>query len=174
VTSAPPGACGGIARGGNVSSCGAGEDVGLEDIDEGVWHVDFGPLKRGRLLARHMRSEDACDRLKRHMSPMSPDVFVTYLPGCSALAWTPEPPINPIQRGRMAHSHLIQILLWSTVIELSDEGRTPRVFEAQVRVRQLQHPGTPHAGRPCVERDRQVADFGVERWLPRQGIGHPF
>jgi hypothetical protein len=43
----------------NVSICGAGEYVGLEEIDEGVWHVYCGPLTLGRLLARHMRLEDA-------------------------------------------------------------------------------------------------------------------
>jgi putative transposase len=50
----------------NVSSCGAGEYVGLEDIDEGVWNVSFGPLKRGRLRERHRRIEDASGRLTRH------------------------------------------------------------------------------------------------------------
>jgi putative transposase len=50
----------------NVSHVGVGEDVGREDIDEGVWKVSFGPLKRGRLLERHRRIEDAYGRLKRH------------------------------------------------------------------------------------------------------------
>jgi len=31
--------------------------------------------------------------------------------------------------------------------------------------------GTTDAGRACVERDRQIADLGVERRLPRQGVG---
>ena len=74
----------------------------------------------------------------------------------------------------MAHVGPTQLLLWATVLELPDEGRTPRVFKAQVRVRQPQRPGAPHAGHPCIERNRQVADFGVERWLPWQGIGHQF
>jgi len=43
----------------NVSITGAGEYIGLEEIDDGVWNVSFGPLKLGRLLARHMRIEDA-------------------------------------------------------------------------------------------------------------------
>jgi putative transposase len=43
----------------NVPICCAGEYVGLEEIDEGVWNVSFGPLKLGRLLERHMRIEDA-------------------------------------------------------------------------------------------------------------------
>jgi hypothetical protein len=34
----------------NVSLCCAGEYVGLEEIDDGVWNVYLGPLKRGRLL----------------------------------------------------------------------------------------------------------------------------
>jgi putative transposase len=51
---------------GNVSHTCAGEYVGLEDIDEGIWHVSFGPLTRGRLLERHMRLEDVDGRRTRH------------------------------------------------------------------------------------------------------------
>ena len=50
----------------NVSTTCAGEYVGLEEIDDGVWNVYFGPLTLGRLLERHMRIEDAYGRLKRH------------------------------------------------------------------------------------------------------------
>jgi putative transposase len=50
----------------NVSVVCAGEYVGLEEIDDGIWNVYFGPLKLGRLLERHMRIEDAYGRLKRH------------------------------------------------------------------------------------------------------------
>ena len=50
----------------NVSIVCAGEYVGLEEIDDGVWNVYFGALKLGRLLERHMRIEDAYGRLKRH------------------------------------------------------------------------------------------------------------
>ncbi len=50
----------------NVSVCCAGEYVGLEEIDDGVWNVFFGPLKLGRLHERHMRIEDANGRLLRH------------------------------------------------------------------------------------------------------------
>jgi putative transposase len=50
----------------NVSITCAGEYVGLEEIDDGMWNVYFGPLKLGRLLERHMRIEDALGRLKRH------------------------------------------------------------------------------------------------------------
>ena len=47
----------------NVSITCMGEYVGLEEIDDGVWNVYFGPLKLGRLLERHMRIEDALGRL---------------------------------------------------------------------------------------------------------------
>lgn len=50
----------------NVSTVCAGEYVGLEEIDNGIWNVFFGPLKLGRLLERHMLIEDAYGRLKRH------------------------------------------------------------------------------------------------------------
>ncbi len=49
----------------NVSITCVGEYVGLEEIDDGVWNVYFGPLKLGRLLERHMRIEDAFGRLNR-------------------------------------------------------------------------------------------------------------
>ena len=50
----------------NVSHTGVGEDVGLEEIDDGVWHIYFGPLNLGRLLERHRRIADVYGRLKRH------------------------------------------------------------------------------------------------------------
>lgn len=50
----------------NVSIVCAGEYVGLEEIDDGVWNVYFGALKLGRLLERHMKIEDEYGRLKRH------------------------------------------------------------------------------------------------------------
>ena len=50
----------------NVSITCAGDYVGLEEIDDGVWNVYFGPLKLGRLLEKHMRIEDAFGRLSRH------------------------------------------------------------------------------------------------------------
>jgi putative transposase len=49
----------------NVSHTCAGQYVGLEEIDDGIWNVYFGPLKLGRFLERHMRIEDAYGRLKR-------------------------------------------------------------------------------------------------------------
>jgi putative transposase len=42
-----------------------GTDVGLADIDDGVWHVDIGPLTLGRSLERHLRIEAASGRLTR-------------------------------------------------------------------------------------------------------------
>jgi transposase InsO family protein len=50
----------------NVSTCCAGQYVGLEEIDDGIWNVYFGALKLGRLLEKHMRIEDAYGRLVRH------------------------------------------------------------------------------------------------------------
>jgi putative transposase len=52
-------------QGVNVSHTCIGEYVGLEEIDDGIWNVYFGPLKLGRLLERHMRIEDAYGRLTR-------------------------------------------------------------------------------------------------------------
>ena len=49
----------------NVSTVCIGEYVGLEEIDDGIWNVYFGPLKLGRLDERHMRIEDEYGRLKR-------------------------------------------------------------------------------------------------------------
>ena len=49
----------------NVSTVCVGEYVGLEEIDDGIWNVYFGPLRLGRLLERHMRIADAYGRLKR-------------------------------------------------------------------------------------------------------------
>ena len=50
----------------NVSIVCIGEYVGLEEIDDGIWNVYFGPLKLGRLDERHMRIEDEYGRLRRH------------------------------------------------------------------------------------------------------------
>lgn len=49
----------------NVSTVCAGEYVGLEEIDDGIWNVYFGPLKLGRLHEKHMRIEDEYGRLLR-------------------------------------------------------------------------------------------------------------
>lgn len=51
----------------NVTSTIIGDYVGLEEIDDGLWDVYFGPLKLGRLHERHMRIEDHRGRLKRHV-----------------------------------------------------------------------------------------------------------
>ena len=52
-------------QGGNVSHVCVGAYVGLAAIDEGVWHVYFGPLQLGRFLARYRRIEEASGRLQR-------------------------------------------------------------------------------------------------------------
>jgi putative transposase len=49
-----------------VSPTCVGEYGGREESDEGVWHGCFGPLTRGRRLARHRRIEEVYGRLKRH------------------------------------------------------------------------------------------------------------
>ena len=49
----------------NVSIVCAGEYVGLEEIDDGLWNVYFGALRLGRLHERHMRIEDAYGQLRR-------------------------------------------------------------------------------------------------------------
>jgi transposase InsO family protein len=49
----------------NVSTVCIGEYVGLEEIDDGIWDVYFGPLKLGRLHERHMKIEDTYGRLLR-------------------------------------------------------------------------------------------------------------
>lgn len=50
----------------NVSITCAAEYVGLEEIDNGIWNVYFGPLKLGRLIERQMRIEDEYGKLRRH------------------------------------------------------------------------------------------------------------
>jgi putative transposase len=49
----------------NASPVGVRAYIGLEDIDDGVWNVYFGPRRRGRLLERRLRIKAAYDRLKR-------------------------------------------------------------------------------------------------------------
>jgi putative transposase len=69
---------------GNVATVCAGPYVGLEAIDDGVWNLSDSTLNLGRFDERTMNIEDACGRLKRkNVSPMSPDVSVTYVPGRS-------------------------------------------------------------------------------------------
>lgn len=48
-----------------VSTTCVGEYVGLEEIDNGLWNVYFGPLKLGRFHEKYMRIEDEFGRLKR-------------------------------------------------------------------------------------------------------------
>lgn len=57
-----------------VSTTCAGLEVGLEEIDHGLWDVYLGPIKLGRLLDECPRIEDHLGRLKRRkVSPMSPN-----------------------------------------------------------------------------------------------------
>jgi putative transposase len=50
----------------HVSLTCAGEYLGLEAVDNGLWNVYFGPLRLGRLSEQHMRIEDAYGSLWRH------------------------------------------------------------------------------------------------------------
>ena len=63
----------------NVSIVCAGEYVGLEEIDNGIWNVYFGSLKLGRLLEDHMRIEDANGKLKRR-NPKPPQGYERPVP----------------------------------------------------------------------------------------------
>lgn len=51
----------------NVTSALVGEYVGLEEVDDGLWDVYFGPLKLGRLIERHLMIEDHLGNLKRRV-----------------------------------------------------------------------------------------------------------
>jgi len=62
------------ARWVNVSHVLAEHHVGLEEIDNGLWNVFFGPLHLGRLNERNYRIEDHRGRqTRRKVLPMSPD-----------------------------------------------------------------------------------------------------
>lgn len=50
----------------NVSTTLAGDYVGFEEVDDGLWDVWFGPKKIGRFHERLFQIEDAYARLKRH------------------------------------------------------------------------------------------------------------
>jgi putative transposase len=49
----------------NVSHVLGGEYVGLEEVDNGLWDVYFGPLRLGRFSERDMAIEDALGRKRR-------------------------------------------------------------------------------------------------------------
>lgn len=49
----------------SVSSVCVREQVGMEEVEDGVWDVFLGSLKLGLLQERHMQIEDAYGRLKR-------------------------------------------------------------------------------------------------------------
>lgn len=52
----------------------AGEYVGLEEVDDGLWDVYFGPVKLGRMDERRLQIEDHKGRwARKRVSPMSPD-----------------------------------------------------------------------------------------------------
>ena len=52
----------------------AGQYVGLEEVDDGLWDVYFGPVKLGRMDERKLRIEDHKGRwVRKKVLPMSPD-----------------------------------------------------------------------------------------------------
>jgi transposase InsO family protein len=51
----------------------AGEYVGLEEVDDGLWDVYFGPVKLGRMNERILRIEDHKGRTVRRRSPTGGD-----------------------------------------------------------------------------------------------------
>lgn len=51
----------------NVTSVLVGEHIGLEEVDEGMWDVYFGPIRIGRFHERLLRIEDSLGKLKRRV-----------------------------------------------------------------------------------------------------------
>jgi len=51
----------------------AGEYVGLEEVDDGIWDVYFGPVQLGRLNERTLRIDDHPRRTIRRRSPSAAD-----------------------------------------------------------------------------------------------------
>ena len=58
----------------NISHVLAEENVGLEEIDDGIWSVYFGPVLLGRFDERELRLYGDINKLrtKPKVSPMSP------------------------------------------------------------------------------------------------------
>ena len=58
----------------NVTHTLGGEYVGLEEVDNDLWEVYFGPVRLGRLDVRTLRIEDHLGRsVRKRVLPMSPD-----------------------------------------------------------------------------------------------------
>ena len=51
----------------NVTSVLTGEYIGLEEVDDGLWDVYFGPMRIGRFHERLLRIEDSMSKLKRRV-----------------------------------------------------------------------------------------------------------
>ena len=68
----------------------AGEYVGLEEVDDGLWDVYFGPLKLGRMIERILRIEDDKGRtVRKTVSPMSRTDLLPILPTAQSGARVP-------------------------------------------------------------------------------------
>ena len=59
----------------NVSHVLGGEYIGLEEIDNDLWSVYYGPIELGRFHEQELVIEDVLGRKERRrkVSPMSPD-----------------------------------------------------------------------------------------------------
>ena len=57
-----------------------GAYVGLEEFDDGIWTVYFGPLKLGRLLERHMKIEDALVDCTANCNPCPRTILLPMFP----------------------------------------------------------------------------------------------
>jgi putative transposase len=51
----------------NVTSVLVGENIGFEEVDDGLWDVYFGPLRIGRFHERLLRIEDSLSKLRRRV-----------------------------------------------------------------------------------------------------------
>jgi transposase InsO family protein len=68
----------------------AGEHVGLEEVDDGLWDVYFGPVKLGGMDERRLQIEDHKGRwARKRVSPMSLDRSVTHQSGRSSFDGRP-------------------------------------------------------------------------------------
>ncbi len=62
------------------------QPIGLEPIDDGVWEVWFGPLRRGRMDERQLTITDALGKAaRRKLYTMLPDYSVQDVPDRSIL-----------------------------------------------------------------------------------------
>ena len=61
-----------------------GENVGLEEVSDGFWNILYYDTLLGRFDER-TRPITGAPSLRGELLAMSPDVLVSYVPGCSGL-----------------------------------------------------------------------------------------